>query len=138
MAQQAGRVGALARLGQEGPLHVEAERLRAVRGRARHPAADGLGERREPLEGGGHRGGQERGHAAPRQGAGHAVERVRAAHGVVPAPAVDVDVDEAGHDGDVRGCAGVGLDGRDAAVLDEDVAGPDLVAQDETTRDGRA
>ena len=55
----------------------------------------------------------------------------RAAHGVVAAPAVDVDVDEAGRDGDVRRGARVVLDGRDAVILDDDVAGPHPVRQDE-------
>ncbi len=73
-----------------------------------------------------------------------------AAHGVVPAPAVDVHVDEAGCDDVVgrrspagrRGPVGptgrVDLDGRDAAVLDDDVSGPYLVEQDEPPGDGGA
>ena len=50
VAQQVGRVGAPLRLGEEGSLHVEAQRLRPVARGGRQPGPHAVGEVGEPLE----------------------------------------------------------------------------------------
>ena len=96
---QVGRVvGAPTGPREERSLQVEAQRLGAVGGGVRRPFTHRSGEVDERGQRRGHGGGQERGHAATQQAAGHPVERGPPAHRVVAAPAVDVDVDEAGAD----------------------------------------
>ena len=97
---QVGRVvGAATGSGEERALQVEPERLGAVGRGVRRPVADAIRRsRRAPIERRRHGGRQERGHPVSQQAAGHPVERGAIAHRVVAAPAVDVDVDEAGAD----------------------------------------
>ena len=147
-------VGAAAGLGEERPLEVEPQRLRAVGGCAGQPrrgrVSANVGEGRQRR---GHGRRQEPGHPAPQQVAGHPVEGLRAAHRVVAAPAVDVDVDEPGRDvwqllgrRRTRGPSRSAVDRLDRldrfdlgdpAVLDGDPAGLDPVVEDEATADGR-
>ena len=130
-------MGALARRREERALEVEAQRLRPVVGRVGDPGAHALGEPRQLGLGERRRRRQERGHALAQQGLGHAGQGARVAGGVVAAPAVDVDVDEAR--GDERSAGRrlvrlVGLDRRDPAVLDRDPAGDDAVGQHQAAR----
>ena len=76
------------------PLDVEAERLRAILRRARHPATHAVGEGCELLERRGHRRGHERGHPVAQECARHPVQSRLVAHRVVATPAMDVDVHE--------------------------------------------
>ena len=84
-----------------------------------------------------HGGREERGHAASRERSRHAASARRAIHGVVAAPAMDVDVDEAGrHDDDPgdRGPAGTrdpSGSTRRPVALDDESPGDDGVGQDE-------
>ncbi len=83
-----------------------------------------------------HRGRQERGHAAAEQPASHAVERGSIAHRIVTAPAVNVDIDEAGRDvRRFRRGVVVDLDRGDPPVLHDDPAGRDAVLEDQSTDD---
>ena len=123
------------RRGQERTLEVEAERLRTVGRGGRHPAAHPLGEFDQDGDRRGHRGREEGRDAPPQESLGHPVEGLEIAHGVVPAPAVDVDVDEPGRDvRAVRGRCGT-LDSHDRFVLDGDRAVFDAVVEDQPARD---
>ena len=96
--QERGVVGALARMRQPRSLQVRPERLGAVRRGIGHPVADVVDEAVQVVERRGHPGRQERGHAVAQQVAGHPLEGRPTAHRVVPASAVDVDVDETRRD----------------------------------------
>ena len=101
----------------ERPLEVEAERRRPVVRRGGQPGADPFREGAQLCQRRGHGGGQEGSDAAPEQRPGHAVEGGLGAHRVVAAPAVDVDVHEAGHDPRAAGGGRIHFHGRDPAVL---------------------
>ena len=102
---QQGRVVRTAlRMRQPRPLEVRAEGLRTVGRGDRHPVVDLVDEPVQVVERRRDPGRQERGHAMAQQVPRHPVERRAAAHRVVAAPAVHVDVDEAGRD--ERGAGG--------------------------------
>jgi hypothetical protein len=132
LAQEARVVGALARLGQERAFEVGAQWLGAVRRRDRAPVADPRRERGECLEWRAGRGRQEGRDAVPREGAGHAGQRVHVAHRVMAAPAVDVDIDEAGCQERPVDDGLVDLDRGDDVVLDREPPADDALLEDES------
>ena len=137
-AQQRRIVGALAGGGDERPLEVEAQRLRPVGRRGRHPVAHPGREPRDLLLRQRRRRGQEGGDPLPEQGPGHPRQRLGIAGAVVAAPAVDVDVDEAGREerpGGPRRVPGIGHQVRDPAVLDDQATGNHVVREHEPSLD---
>ena len=124
-------VGAAPFRRQERALEVEAEGLSAVGRGRRTPAAHPFRELDERRERRCDRRRQERGDAATQEGAGHPVERGGIAHRVVPAPTVDVDVDEPRRDRrEVVLDRGLG-DADDPPVLDADHAGHHPIVEDQ-------
>jgi hypothetical protein len=126
--EQQGRiVSALLGLRDERPLDVEPEWLRAVRGRASEPRARAVGPAVKHGKWVRHPGRQERRHALAEQGPSHPVELLAVAHRVESAPAMDVDVDEAGREvGELGGLARI-------AVAVEVHAGDPVVLQREAS-----
>jgi hypothetical protein len=124
---------------QERSLQVEPERLGTIGRCGRDPAAYAIRECDQRIERGSDRRRQERRDAPTQQRPSHPVQGGRIAHRVVPAPAMDMDIDEPRRDVRPGGVARpVDRDARDDATVDHQLPARDPILQHEPAGDRRA